>query len=77
MDSDFHFTIYDRLFYNLENYDVFSWVIGYSAKYFVKGIDLGIRLVVEGVLKRGGVGEENEALEDCKKVLIEAVRRIE
>lgn len=77
LDSEFHLTIYDRFFYHLSDYDIFSWVVGKSAQYFVKAIDLAIRAVVEGILKRGGVGEENKALEDCKKVLIDAVRRIE
>jgi hypothetical protein len=77
LDSDFHLTIYDKVFYHLQDYDVFSFIIGKSAKYFVKAIDVAINIVVEGILKRGGVDEENAALEECKKVLIAAVRRIE
>ena len=77
LESDFHLSIYDKFFYHLHKYDIFSFLVEKSAKYFVLTLQISIKFVVEGILKRGGVGEENLALEDCKKVLLDAVKRIE
>lgn len=66
LESQFHLTIYDKFFYHLHNYDIFNYLIGKGAKYFVKGLELSTKFVIEGILKRRGVEEENHALDDCK-----------
>ena len=66
LESQFHLTIYDKFFYHLHNYDIFNYLIGKGAKYFVKGLEFSTKFVIEGILKRRGVEEENHALDDCK-----------
>jgi hypothetical protein len=77
LDSNFHLTIYDRFLYHLSDYDVFSYLVNKSAGFFVKITEIGIKLVLKVVISRDGIEEDNQALDEFKKVLINAVNSIE